>query len=190
MKLCTTCHVEKATSEFHIRFAGQPERGLANRCKSCSKEATARYRAAHPERVKEATKLRRAANRDKYNAQAREYNAKPESKARVKAWNEANRDRFPAYNAQSRTRKYWDRMEATYGINRRAYEQFWSDQNGRCPICGTSLDETHIHIDHCHVSGQVRGLLCVSCNLGLGQFKESQHILARAATYLRGAYLP
>lgn len=50
-----------------------------------------------------------------------------------------------------------------------------------CLICG-SVDR--LHIDHCHTTGKVRGLLCGTCNAGLGMFKDSPLLLKRAAEYL------
>lgn len=52
-----------------------------------------------------------------------------------------------------------------------------------CAICE---DECRPHIDHCHVSGLVRGALCHRCNTGLGSFRDSSVLLARAINYLAG----
>jgi hypothetical protein len=42
-----------------------------------------------------------------------------------------------------------------------------------------------VHVDHCHISGKVRGVLCQNCNLGLGHFHDTPEKLERAAAYLR-----
>jgi hypothetical protein len=47
---------------------------------------------------------------------------------------------------------------------------------------GQSLDV--VAVDHCHKSGQIRGLLCNACNKGLGLFKDSPIILEKAIKYL------
>lgn len=52
---------------------------------------------------------------------------------------------------------------------------------GRCQICHK---ETALHIDHDHSTGQVRGLLCNSCNGGLGAFKDNPDFLHEAVRYL------
>lgn len=63
------------------------------------------------------------------------------------------------------------------------------NQNHACAICGSpgsfegSRNET-FHLDHDHVTGKIRGLLCRSCNLGLGFFKDSAINLSRAIEYL------
>jgi hypothetical protein len=53
-------------------------------------------------------------------------------------------------------------------------------QNGLCAICGLPEE----HVDHDHVTGQVRGLLCAGCNKGLGFFRDSPQLLRQAAEYL------
>ena len=64
----------------------------------------------------------------------------------------------------------------------------WEKQDGRCAICRTNLTFTKgddsVNVDHCHATGHVRGLLCQSCNKGLGFFLDNLDILQRAAEYL------
>lgn len=54
----------------------------------------------------------------------------------------------------------------------------------------TRLQETgepkRLAIDHCHDTGKVRGLLCMSCNIGLGAFKDVPELLFVAYLYLKG----
>ena len=59
-------------------------------------------------------------------------------------------------------------------------------QEGRCAICNTHEDiiGRTLHIDHCHVTGNVRQLLCGNCNTGLGMFKDNKQNLNKAIQYL------
>lgn len=60
-------------------------------------------------------------------------------------------------------------------------------QGNDCAICGEPLlpnSKTGMHIDHCHVGGYVRGLLCSLCNQGLGMFGDDPLIAIKAAGYL------
>lgn len=72
---------------------------------------------------------------------------------------------------------------AKYGITKECYDSMFKDQNGKCPICKTDLQE-EIHIDHCHITGKVRGILCGKCNKGLGQFDDNVIYLTNAIKYL------
>lgn len=56
----------------------------------------------------------------------------------------------------------------------------------KCQICGNETPGGHgeWHIDHNHETGKVRGILCSSCNLGLGHFKDNMANLERAIAYL------
>lgn len=73
-----------------------------------------------------------------------------------------------------------------YGISHNNYLELLEAQNGRCAICGTDVPggKGAFHVDHCHNSRQVRGLLCHSCNVGLGHFKDQESLLLKAALYL------
>ena len=68
-----------------------------------------------------------------------------------------------------------------YGIGAAEFDALVALQGGVCPICGR---ETPEHVDHDHVTGAVRGILCFNCNGGLGQFRDSTDALRAAAIYL------
>lgn len=91
-------------------------------------------------------------------------------------WQESN----PRARANQRMRKY--------GITIERYESMLDEQGGVCAICRGSdngdKSTGRFHVDHCHKTGKVRGLLCMSCNHGLGKFKDSIESLRSAAAYL------
>jgi len=60
-------------------------------------------------------------------------------------------------------------------------------QGGACAICGERPAE--LHVDHCHITGKVRGMLCLGCNCGIGFYRDDHNLTARATTYLRIAEL-
>lgn len=65
------------------------------------------------------------------------------------------------------------------------FQELWNKQNGRCAICGTLfLNDRSYRIDHDHETGKVRGILCASCNTGLGLFKDAPEVLNMASEYL------
>lgn len=58
-------------------------------------------------------------------------------------------------------------------------------EKDKCDICGCKPNAIKRHnIDHCHKTGSVRGLLCDSCNTGIGKFKDDTSLLANAIKYL------
>lgn len=68
-----------------------------------------------------------------------------------------------------------------YDLTPEQYKELYSRQNGRCAICGAENPDC---IDHDHISGTVRGLLCRPCNYGLGHFKDRSDFLIKAANYV------
>lgn len=80
------------------------------------------------------------------------------------------------------------RLERVYGITTAQYSAMLQTQGEACAICGTKTPRGagDFHIDHCHSTGKVRGLLCNCCNTGIGQFKDNPAALREAAAYLEG----
>ena len=73
-----------------------------------------------------------------------------------------------------------------YGIGDDEVDAMIEAQAQLCPICRRPLGAKP-HVDHDHASGEVRGLLCFTCNVGLGNFSDDPERLERAAIYLRGS---
>ena len=80
-------------------------------------------------------------------------------------------------------------LKHRYGITPEEYERLLEEQNHLCKICGVHDKETpwphKLVVDHCHGSKEVRGLLCSSCNRGLGLLKDSETILMKALEYVK-----
>ena len=71
-----------------------------------------------------------------------------------------------------------------YGITQFEYECMEEEQGGVCAICTNPPCKRGLFVDHCHKTGKVRGLLCSSCNTGLGYFKDKALRLFKAIAYL------
>ncbi len=74
-----------------------------------------------------------------------------------------------------------------YGVSVDRYNEMLISQNYKCSICSTEKvggRSKNFHIDHCHESGVVRGLLCMSCNTMLGMAKDNTEVLSKAILYL------
>lgn len=80
-----------------------------------------------------------------------------------------------------------------YGITIDEFEIKLEQQDFKCAICGenekmvnaTTKKINRLSIDHCHKTGDIRGLLCSNCNRGIGFFKDSQELLLKAIEYLK-----
>lgn len=73
-----------------------------------------------------------------------------------------------------------------YGLSPERYEAIRAEQGEQCAICAAEQPGGNgaWHVDHDHATGEVRGLLCLKCNAGLGQLQDSVEVLARAIAYL------
>lgn len=75
-----------------------------------------------------------------------------------------------------------------YGITGTQYDQMLEQRGPLCPICGNPNKQPHI--DHCHKTGQVRGLICRRCNIALGMLLDNPKACLRAAIYLQSSTEP
>lgn len=93
----------------------------------------------------------------------------------------ARRERNPELFKQYERRSGWRKQ----GINPVAAEEALKTHQQTCDICGTGNPGRRTwHVDHDHLTGEVRGVLCGPCNVGLGMFKDSPELLERASSYL------
>tara|TARA_Y100001963_G_C6560454_1_gene344053 strand:+ start:174 stop:653 length:480 start_codon:yes stop_codon:yes gene_type:complete len=93
--------------------------------------------------------------------------------------------RMKSYNKTKRPHKRKLDLQRKYGITIDDYERMLTEQKGVCAICGNGGGNKHLHVDHCHDTNKVRGLLCFNCNNALGNFKDNTDLLNRASMYLQ-----
>lgn len=109
------------------------------------------------------------------NAKAREQHKKVRAKGA---------DRWEKHRRGYRNRYY----KLKYGITLEEFEDKLAGQGGRCEICemelGVDNDSRKAHLDHCHTTNQIRGILCVGCNQGIGSMREDIEIMKKAIAYL------
>ena len=83
------------------------------------------------------------------------------------------------------TKQRWYDLWSRYGLHGHEYEDLLEYEDHKCAICGEPFTEdTVVCVDHCHTTNKIRGLLCASCNKGLGMFKDSVSFLFKAIKYL------
>lgn len=94
--------------------------------------------------------------------------------------------------AKENRRRY--QFKSKYGITIEEYEKLLKKQNGVCALCKKDESAAHgrtgtkfwLSVDHCHVFGHVRGLLCQKCNRAIGLFNDDPRLLRKAIAYLGG----
>lgn len=74
----------------------------------------------------------------------------------------------------------------TYGITKAEYDELYEFQGGCCALCTRATGKTkRLSVDHDHVTGEVRGLLCGTCNKILGHARDDAAFFARGLGYLQ-----
>ena len=146
--------------------------GLHPYCRSCRNEQKINAYKNNPEKHREQRRKSHAKHKERINKAQREYAATPEGRA----------------NARRNV------SMARYGITQIQYDILRESQNYRCAICNGHETEilkgnskscsTALHIDHCHSTKHIRGLLCTNCNTMLGKAKDNTLILLKAIDYL------
>jgi hypothetical protein len=103
--------------------------------------------------------------------------------------NAKKRERFktdPEYRESKRAQNLRSSCKR-YGISDEDYEAMLLRQGGACGICRRKPGKRRLDVDHCHVTGQVRGLLCRKCNSGIGFYGDDARLTREAAAYLEAA---
>jgi len=108
----------------------------------------------------------------------RKYRSKPEvaakNRKRVRDWQKKNPDRV---------RENWFKL--AYGITVGDYDLLLIRQNGVCAICRKPpAPGKRLHVDHCHKTEVIRGLLCSPCNTSIGMMRDDAALLRAAADYV------
>lgn len=74
------------------------------------------------------------------------------------------------------------KLKRSYGINLNTFDNMKKQQENKCLICKKI---SKLHVDHCHKTKKVRGLLCTKCNMAIGLFKDCINNLENAILYLK-----
>lgn len=163
MITCPKCGEEKPETQF---YKNRHISGHTKWCKACNNAAVRIWRKKNIEGCRAYLRRYYRANAEKIKAKGREDRA-------------AN----PAKHKSARRKR-------TFGISEDDFQKMLSGQSGACQICRFVFvvgagRELIPHVDHCHKTGKVRGLLCTSCNKMLGFAKENLVSLERAIEYLK-----
>ena len=173
-KRCSLCKEEKTSEHFH-RHNGRP-RGLTPRCKECRSRSRVplRYIAVTEQTCGECGQLKAASEFWTNASRLTRLNRRCKECSRI----------YTRGISKKTTRN--GRLRRRFGITNADYDQLLLGQDGRCAICRTPSSRPHKHfsVDHCHVTGKVRGLLCHKCNSGIGYFSDKPSVILIAVAYL------
>lgn len=79
------------------------------------------------------------------------------------------------------------KLKLQYNLSLEDYDAMFKAQGSACAICKATTPGArtkHFHVDHCHKTGVVRGLLCHKCNRGIGLFDDNPNHVSQALAYL------
>jgi hypothetical protein len=186
LKYCPGCKVSMSVDRFHKNKSLRD--GLFQYCKECNKSRTREYR--HSMKKREPHEVPTPDFKTCHHCQ--------EIKPRDQFWvDREKRDGLyqlcKACRAIEHRKTYIKTIRprlrsivaARYGITADIFDSMISSQGGKCPICQREFSASiRTRIDHCHTSAKVRGILCPSCNQGLGLFHDSTERMHRAIQYL------
>jgi hypothetical protein len=129
----------------------------------------------------------------------RPYRTKEKQKRKTQEWRENNQEKYQKQYKneihRSKCREYYKNnketlknkyLERVYDISIEDYNLLLESQNNKCKICKRKCSSgKSLAVDHNHDSGEVRGLLCKNCNIGLGMFFDNLDFLENAVLYLK-----
>ena len=196
----------KARERSRARLAAKADDLEFLEAERIRKRELAARRRADPEkapRIREQAKAQRQkpGEREKQSERNKKWRLENTEKvaAYQKQWRDKNADAIRDYNG-AYMQKYVQRdyvKESTrerglkqYGLTPEGFNNMWTSQRGKCAICGIEMrprgrDKNSACIDHNHLTGDVRGLLCRGCNHGIENLKDDPDVLEAAAEYLR-----
>lgn len=164
MKSCNKCGALKALSEFpkNKNYAD----GHRNDCRECYRAYNQTYRAENLEAAR---------------ARAREWVNTHAEQARTSNANYRNSE-------QGLFMRDERKMMQLYGLTVQERDALFEKQGRRCACCRNDTPSGRgWHIDHDHVTGAVRGILCFKCNTGIGMLGDNVEGVCAASAYLNGS---
>lgn len=188
LRRCRDCDVWKPLDQFQVNKR-RPD-GHGSYCKPCfnarTKASYAKRVAATGRQVKSREKLPEGTRHCPDCNEVKSLEDFPNSKSGKKGRGSYCRPCHNARGRETRNRLYGGSREyhlrRRYGIGDADFQRMLAAQGGVCAICKGPDPR---HVDHDHVTGKVRGILCFNCNGGLGYYRDNVEYLGEAIRYLR-----
>ena len=99
---------------------------------------------------------------------------------------ESSKEYMRRYYQENKDRQRHLAFQKRYGITLNEYNDMREEQGNSCALCGIHEDNLtkKLHVDHCHETSIIRGLLCHACNTGIGLLNDDPDLLSKAIGYL------
>lgn len=203
---CVKCGEEKSLDLFYANKYARNKK--CYRCKKCMNEVTiANYRKKQKPKkdwsTDEGFKICRKClvkkpinefnihygktrTKDKLRNECKECQRKHSKEHWVKIA-DREKEKKKLYHINNRKIAHGWHLRNKYNITLVEYQEMLNKQNGKCAICGSDKPRgryKHFAVDHNHTTGELRGLLCSPCNIGIGHLQDSPELLHKAANYL------
>ncbi len=153
-KFCSRCNIEKPLGDFWKNQKSRSPDGAYSICKACIEPRE--YSKDYYQKNRE----KKLVYQDKY---------RKRKAAEIPNWKKLKEMAY-------KTGKTFDEVEAWFNKQ-------WMKQQAQCAICGKVFCDDDC-IDHDHDTNELRGLLCWSCNIGIGALKDSPEVCLKASEYL------
>lgn len=144
----------------------------------------------NPERIAEIKRRYRAKHREEIAAAAKLFKKRNPKHVREmkRNWEKKNPARMTMQHVRVRLKSLGVPKEVYRMATAEQFRRILIDQHGGCAICGAhhgNTVATRLCVDHNHVTGELRGLLCRRCNTAIGYFGDSSARIKRAVVYLK-----
>lgn len=166
LKTCSKCKETKPIVEYNKNKKSSDK--LHHYCKTCHRSCSRERYLSDRENNIHDKKAYYQANKEKIKEKAKKYY-------------QTNKGRYAA-------RWRVGNLKYKFGITQDDYERMLADQKDVCAICWEACSSgKRLAVDHCHTTGIIRGLLCMSCNTAIGKLKDDVSLLKAAIAYLEKA---
>ena len=185
-KFCSKCDKEKLLTDFveDARFTDK----YKNICKECTSAQITWY-----SQNKELSKMRAKKYREEHLEWAKMVDAKHHSRYN---W----REKFPDKAKDLAVKTARNRRFKNHGLTKELYDAMLAAQSGLCAVCDEVPKTSSVRagankyddfvVDHDHVTGKVRGLVCTNCNVALGMIRDNPETARKLAKYLESHFSP
>lgn len=146
---------------------------MRSRCKECNAKEAEAWRKENPEKYEEAKEAHKINRRERYKTDE-------EYREKIK---KTNNEKWHALSPEEKYRRgRANALKTNYNLTVEEYDRIFVEQGSCCACCGDQSE--NYEVDHDHTTGKIRGIICKSCNTGIGLLGDYKESLILALAYL------